>query len=105
MYGMSKFGLAVPILLKLIFPCRNPLVPTGSFGLLVPEGRPVLFKVFYKISTYLVPSRSLSYPWQLPDLDVAGTGPVRHSSNDLKSPRVLRRGCGIGTLTPAPRSR
>ena len=33
--------------------------------------------------TYLVPSLSLSYPWLLPDLDVASTGPGRHSSKDL----------------------
>ena len=33
--------------------------------------------------TYLVPSLSLSYPWLLPDQDVAGTGPGRHSSKDL----------------------
>ena len=35
-------------ILNHLLSCRNPLVPPRPTGLLVPEGRPVWFKVFYK---------------------------------------------------------
>ena len=47
-------------ILNQLLSCRNPLVPPGPTGLLVPEGRPVWFKVFTKVFSWPAPSRHLA---------------------------------------------
>ena len=47
-----QFLTAPPMVRKILnqlLSCRNPLVPPGPTGLLVPEGRPVWFNLFTKL--------------------------------------------------------
>ena len=55
--------------------------------------------------TYLAPGLNLSYTLLTPDLDMAGADLGRHLSKNLNPPGSTGGGCGIGTFTPAPRSR
>ena len=47
-------------ILNQLLSCRNPLVPPGPTGLLVPEGRPVWFKFFTLLVSWPAPSRHLA---------------------------------------------
>ena len=88
-YGMSKFGLAVPELLKHICACRNPLFPRVHLASWSPKGALCCSKFSTKLASCLRQLRDLSTVVARPvyggsatylqreyDLSTAGARPV-----------------------------